>query len=213
MIHRPKATAALLVALLLTAAAPSAFSAAHATRPDTDPAAQTPLDTNLLHNGGFETVPSDASIPGWNASGGVQVEKFGTRRWPDQAYGTKWGGGKRYLACGPTPGSVTQTVPFDRGALSGPLKAHLQVDFGGQIGHAIHITIVATGSGSPKTIETLKPLDITNHYKRAVATLVDPQLRRPPQGHGGAGGQSRDRQMQDRRRHRQAARLPALNLS
>ena len=177
VIHRPRATATLLVALLLTAAAPAAISAADAARADTSPAAQTPLDTNLLHNGGFEKVPADASIPGWDASGGVKVEKFGTRPWPDQAYGTKWGGGKRYLACGPTPGSVTQTVPFDWGALSGPLKAHLQVDFGGQIGHAIHITILATGAGPPKSIDTLKPLDTTNHYKRAVATLGDPQLR------------------------------------
>jgi hypothetical protein len=172
--HLPRASAALLVAMLLTAAAPAAISAAHATRPDTNPAGQTALDTNLLHNGGFETVPTDATIPGWTASGDVQVEKFGTRPWPDQAYGTTWGGGKRYLTCGPTPGSVTQTVPFVWGSLTGKVKAHLQVDFGGRIGHSIRITIVAKGAGPDTSIVTLKPLDVTNHYKRAVATLGIP---------------------------------------
>ena len=174
MIHHPRATAAMLVALLLTAATPAAISAADAARPNASPAGQTGLDTNLLHNGGFEAASGDATIPSWMASGGVKVEKFGTRPWPDQAYGTSWGGGKHYLACGPTPGSVTQTVPFVWGSLSGKVKAHLQVDFGGQIGHAIHISILATGAGPDKSIETLKPLDVRNHYQRAVATLGIP---------------------------------------
>jgi len=176
VIHRPRATAALFVAMLLAAAAPAAGRAADATPPGTTVAGSTPLDTNLLRNGGFETVPTDASIPGWTVIGDVHVEKFGTRPWPSPAYGKKWDGGKRYLACGSTSGLVRQTVSFAGwSGRSFKLKAHLQADFGGTIGHSIRVSIRATGSGPDRVVETLKALDITDHYKRAVATLGLPQ--------------------------------------
>jgi hypothetical protein len=174
VIHCPRAVAALLVALLLSAAAPAAIQAADAARPDATVAGITPLDTNILRNGGFEAVSTEASIPGWTVQGDVRVETFGSRPWPYPAYRRKWGGGKRYLA-GRKSGLVRQTVDFtgwsDR---TFKLRAHLQADFGGQIGHSIRVTIRATGSGPDKVVQTLKPLIITNHYKRAVATLGIP---------------------------------------
>jgi len=173
--RRPRAAVALLVAMVLTAAAPAAIQAADATPPDVTVAATTPLDTNLLQNGGLEAVPTGGSIPGWTVEGDVHLERFGDRDWPYPAYGQKWGGGKRYLACGRSSGLVSQTVDFSGwGDRTFRLKAHLQADFGGRIGQSIRVTLRATGPGIDRVDRTLKPLIITNHYKRAVAHLLLP---------------------------------------
>lgn len=165
MLHRPKAAATLLVALMLSAATPAAAIQA------ADP---TPLDTNLLRNSGFETTATDGSIPGWTVDGDVHVERFGTRSWPYPAYGKKWKGGKRYLACSKRSGFVRQTVDFERGDRSYPLKARLQADFGGTVGHRIRVSVKATGSDPDKYAEKLKVLDISYHYKQAVAGVSLP---------------------------------------
>ncbi|MCY7419793.1 MAG: hypothetical protein LH650_15125 [Chloroflexi bacterium] len=162
MIHRPRAITALLVALSLLAAMPAAAIQA------ADP---TPLDTNILVNSGFETAGTDGAIPGWTVEGDVHVETFGTRAWPYPAYGRKWGGGKRYLTCGKQSGLVRQTVDFVRGDRPYTIRARLQTDFGGVIGHKIRVWIRATGSGPDKSAEKTKALDITNHYKVVVAGI------------------------------------------
>ncbi len=162
MIYRPKAIAALLSALLLFAVMPAgAIQAA-------DP---TPLDTNILLNSGFETPGSGGSIPGWTVEGDVHVETFGTRSWPYPAYATKWGGGKRYLICGTQSGLVRQTVDFVRGDRNYTIRARLQADFGGVTGHRIRVAIRATGTDPAKSAEKLKVLDVTYHYKQAVAGI------------------------------------------
>lgn len=173
VIHHQKSMRAFLVAVLLSVAAPAAIHAADRAPLATSPAATTPLDQNLLQNPGFEQTPS-SPIPGWTVVGDVHVEKFGTRAWPTKAYLKKWQGGKRYLACGTNSGLVRQTVSFDRGSLGSPLKVRLDADFGGTIGHKIRVFIKVTGSGPDKTMEKVRVNDITNSYKRAVATLSLP---------------------------------------
>ena len=174
MFRRPRAALALVVVLVLTAATPAAIHAADAPS-DVSIAGATPLDQNLLRNGGFEATSADGSIPDWTVEGGVRVERFGTRPWPYPAYGRKYAGGDRYLGCSGSSGLVRQSVPFtgwdDRTFW---LKAHLQADFGGQTGHAIRVTIQATGPGIDRVKQELKPLIITNSYKRAVAWLLIP---------------------------------------
>jgi hypothetical protein len=165
----------LLVAVLLAAATPAAIQAVDAAQPSVSVAGATPLDTNLLRNGGFETKSTDGSIPRWTVTGDVHVEKFGDRAWPTPAYGQSHGGGKRYLACGTSSGTVTQTVPFtgweDRDF---KIKAHLQVDIGGKVGQSVRVTIRATGSGPEKVVSNVKTLPNTNHYTRGFATLGVP---------------------------------------
>jgi len=162
VIHRPKSIAALLSALLLSAVMPAAAIQA------ADP---TPLDTNILVNSGFETAGSGGSIPGWTVEGDVHVETFGTRAWPYPAYGKKWGGGKRYLACNKQSGLVRQTVDFVRGDRPYTIRARLQTDFGGVVGHKVRVWIRATGSGPDKSAENTKALDVTYHYKVDVAGI------------------------------------------
>lgn len=173
MIHRPRATATLLVALLLSAAAPAAaIDASDGTTSAATVAATTPLDTNLLRNSGFETVSVGVPIPGWTVEGDVHVETFGTRAWPYPAYGTKYHGGKRYLACGKDSGLVRQSVDLNGwGDRSFKLRARLMTDFGGTIGHRIRISIRVTGSGPDTYGEKLKVMDVTNHYKLSVANV------------------------------------------
>jgi hypothetical protein len=162
VIHRPRAAAALLVAVMLSAAAPAASVAA-----------ATPLDTNLLRNSGFETLRTDGTIAGWTLKGSAHAEQFGDRAWPYPAYGKKYKGGKRYLACGTGAGLVSQTVAVD--GLSGHSKARLQIDFGGVTDHRIRISIRASGSGhQDKYVEHLKVMDVTNHYKVIVTSLPLP---------------------------------------
>lgn len=169
MVRHPRAALALLIAAVLTAGAPSALVAAAPT-----PAA-TPFDRNLLRNGGFEQVGEDGSPTGWQVQGTVRVERFGDRPWPYPAYGAKYHGGQRYLGCSGTSGLVRQRVAFvDRPGRSYWVKAHLQVDFGGRIHHAIRVSIRATGEGVDRFRRETKPLIITNHYKRAVTWLLIP---------------------------------------
>jgi hypothetical protein len=172
LLHRPRATATLLVALLLSAATPVAvIQAADTTGLATNAAEQTPLNTNIARNAQFETVSSDGSIPGWTVAGDVRVEKFGDRAWPYPAYGKKWGGGKRYLACGKYSGLVRQTVEFNGWKnRTFSLKASLQVDFGGVVGHKIRVTIRSTGE-RVEYFEKVRVMDITYHYKKAVAGI------------------------------------------
>jgi hypothetical protein len=173
VIHHPRAIATLLLAVSLSAAAPAAAIQPDAARPNATIASTTPLDTNLLKNGGFNSKPTDVSpIPHWTVEGDVHVEKFGTRSFPSKAYGATWGGGARYLACGTDSGLVRQTV--DVNGLGAGLRARLQTDFGGTTGHKILITIRATGSSAPKHAEKAKTLDVTNHYKQAVASITLP---------------------------------------
>lgn len=175
MVHRPRAAAALLVALLLSTAAPAAIGATDAAQPDVSIAAATPLNRNILRNGGFEATATDGSIPGWTVEGDVRVERFGARDWPYPAYGHKYDGGDRYLGCSRSSGLVRQTVAFtDRQDRTYWIKAHLQADFGGLIGQSIRVTIRAIGPGVDRVGRELKPLIITNHYKRAVAHVFIP---------------------------------------
>jgi hypothetical protein len=170
MIHRPKASATLLLAMLLSAAMPAA--AMQAASPDSRGAvitADTALDTNLLKNAGFNTKPTESSaIPHWTVDGDAHVEKFGTKSFPSKAYGAKYNGGARYLACGPGAGVVRQTV--DVSGLKKGQRARVQADFGGTTGHRINISVRATGSEN-KVAEKAKALDITNHYKVIVANV------------------------------------------
>ena len=176
MIHRPRAAATLLAALLLAGAAPvAAVHAADGTASDTS--ALTPMGTNLLHNAGFESVRSDGSLKGWTVEGDVHAETFGTRPWPYPAYSTKYHGGKRYLACGKDSGSVSQSVPFngERVRHEFHFRARLQVNFGGVIGHRIRVTLKATGSGPDGYGEKLRVMEITNSYKEAFTAITLPE--------------------------------------
>ena len=175
MIHRPRPLATLLVALLLSAAAPAAaIQAADVTTLDTS--ALTPLNTNLVHNAGFESVRTDGSLKSWTVEGSVYPETFGTKAWPYPAYGAKYHGGKRYLTCGRGSGSVRQTIPFNNHGVRGQyhLRARLQANFGGVTGHQIKVSIRATGSGPDGYRENLRVLDVTNHYKEAFTAITIP---------------------------------------
>jgi len=177
VIHRPRATATLVVALLLAAAAPAvAIAPATATASATTAAGVTPLDTNLLWNASFNRTPTTGQpVPGWTVEGDMHVETFGTRSWPYPAYGRKYNGGARYLACGKGSGLVRQTVDIkglsDR---SYKLRAKLWVQFGGVIGHKIRVSVRATGGGPEAYGEKAKTMDITYHYKVAVAAITLP---------------------------------------
>jgi hypothetical protein len=171
VINASKPIRAFLVAGLLMTAAPAAINAADGSAAGVSPAA-TPLNHNLLVNGDFEIPMVNDQIPGWTKSGKIRTETFGTRSWPDQAYGTKWGGGLRYLACRADSGTVRQSVDVDPGATG--LKARFDADFGGTVGHRIRIAMHVTGTGISRDVEQTKVMDITNHYKRIVATLTLP---------------------------------------
>ena len=147
MVHRPRAAVALLVAMILATAAPAATQANDVAPQDVSVAA-TPLDKNLIANGGFERLTSDGSLADWTMEGDVRTERFGSRVWPYPAYGAKYHGGKRYLACTGQSGLVRQTVAFNGwDHRSFRLKAPRQVDFGGQYGHVIRVTLRASGPG------------------------------------------------------------------
>jgi hypothetical protein len=176
MVRRPRGALALLVATLLATAAPAATQAADATTPAVSTTADTPLNKNLLRNPGFDATFTDGEVPSWETEGAVHVERFGDRAWPYPAYGRKYGGGKQYLACGGKSGLVRQSVPFVGFTdPQHPLKAHLIVDFGGLKGHSIRVTLLASGPKGQRAGQRLKPLTITNHYKRVVAWVVLPE--------------------------------------
>ena len=154
--------------------APATIQAADSAPLATNVAETTPLNQSLLQNAGFEDV-SGASIAGWTVAGHVHVETFGTKAWPTQAYGTKWSGGTRYLACEKASGLVSQTVSFDWGTRSYPLKGRLLADFGGVIGAKIRVAIRYTGDSNEDLFrEAVRVLDITHHYLRAAVTLKVP---------------------------------------
>ena len=171
MNHRPRAAATLLIALLLSAATPVAVIQAADTT-----SALTPLNQNLLHNAGFESIRSDGSLKGWTVAGDVHAETFGTRAWPYPAYGAKYHGGKRYLACGKHSGLVRQTVPFNGHGVRGQyhLRARFQVNFGGVIDHKIRVTLKASGSGPDGYGVKLRVMEITNSYKKAFTAITLP---------------------------------------
>lgn len=170
MFHYPRAKSALLLALLLSAAAPAGIDAAS---PAAHPAA-TPMNVNLLQNGGFETAGTGGAIPSWTVAGSVHVETFGTRHWPSQAYANKWSGGSRYLACTHSSGLIRQTVDIS-GLYPGPtVLARLRTDFGGLTGHIARVVITFFGSGGPFSEEKVRVLPISNHYLRLVRTSVVP---------------------------------------
>ena len=174
MIHRLRATATLLVALMLVGAMPAA--AIHAAGGTSSATALTPMNTNLLHNSGFESVRDDGSLKGWTVEGDVHPETFGTKVWPYPAYSTKYHGAKRYLACGKGSGLVRQSVPFNGQRVRGQFhfRARLQVNFGGIIGHKIRVTLKATGSGPNGYGEKLRVMDINNSYKKAFTAITLP---------------------------------------
>jgi hypothetical protein len=171
MRHHPRAVVVLPVVLLLAVVGQGTITAAS---DESATAALTPLNTNLLANGGFSRTPTDSSpIPQWSVTGRMHTETFGTRRWPDRAYGRKYNGGARYLACGGEGGVVRQTVDLvGLRNLSYRLKSRLSISFGGLQGHRIRISLRATGSGPEGHITDVKKLEVTNHYKKVVASLV-----------------------------------------
>ncbi len=175
MTHRPRPLATLLVALLLSVAAPAAAIQA-ADIQTTDATPLTPLNTNLVHNAGFESIRTDGSLKSWTVEGDVHTETFGTKAWPYPAYGAKYHGGRRYLTCGKGSGLVRQTIPFNNHGVRGEyhLRARLQADFGGVRGHQIRVSIHATGTGADGYRENLRVLDVTNHYKEAFTAITIP---------------------------------------
>lgn len=176
MTHSRKALKALLVAVVLSLATPVAIQAADNAPLTTNVADTTPLNKNLLQNPGFEQVGAGGSIPGWTVAGAVHVETFGTKAWPSPAYGKKWSGGTRYLACGRSSGLVNQTVDFSGvSSWSDPLLARLTANYGGTIGHKIRVEILITDdSGQQFSREKTKVLTITHHYLKAVTTIGVP---------------------------------------
>src|SRR5262245_31401026 len=160
MRHHPRAVGVLPIVLLLAVNAPATITAA---TDQSATAARTPLNTNLLANGGFSRAPTDSSpIPGWSVTGRMHTEAFGTRSWPDPAYGRKYNGGARYLACGGTGGVVRQTVDLvGLRNLSYRPKSRLSISFGGLRGHRIRISLRATGSGPDGHITDAKTLEVT----------------------------------------------------
>jgi hypothetical protein len=171
MRHHPRAVAVLPIVVLLAVVVPGTITAA---TDESATAAATPLYTNLLANGGFNRAPIDASpIPRWSVTGGMHTETFGTRSWPDRAYGRKYHGGTRYLACGGEGGVVRQTVDIvGLRNLSYRLKSRLSISFGGLRGHRIRASLRATGSGPDGHFTKVKTLEVTNHYKKIVAHLL-----------------------------------------
>lgn len=166
-----------LVVVVLAVGAPAAAAAAHGAPHVARPATATPLNTNLLHNAGFEKVVLGQPIPKWKATGDAQVKTFDTTHWPTKAYAAKYHGGSRYVACGPNGGSISQTVAFDGGD-SPPhgLTARLKTNFGGLIGHSMTVTITMTDNSSTQVAFKSKTdvLTTSNHYKSAVTTVGIP---------------------------------------
>jgi hypothetical protein len=171
--HSRSALKALLVAVVLSLAAPAAINAADRT-PLTS-VADTPQNTNLLVNPSFEQVEG-ASITGWTMSGDVHVMTFGAQSWPSPTYAKKWSGGDRYLMCRKASGSVTQTVDFSgTGNGTSPLLARLAANYGGVVGAKIRVAILISGPGGLGSAkDKLKTLTITRHYLKNVTTLAIP---------------------------------------
>lgn len=175
MRHRPTAIAALLVALSLATALPVA--ATPTAVGDAIVAATTPLDTNLLQNRGFNMTPTTTSpVPRWTVVGRVHTETFGTRSWPYPAYGAKYHGGARYLACyGGTGGLVRQTIDIvGRSQRAYKLRARIATSLGGVTGHRVRVSLRATGSGQGAYAQKVRTLEITNHYKKATTAVTLP---------------------------------------
>lgn len=169
MRHRSRSISACLAGLLLVASIPGVASAG-------EPSA-TPLDVNLLKNGTFNAKPTEETgpVPRWTlTSGALTVEKFGTRPWPYKAYGKKYNGGARYLTCydGKGGGTITQTVDVS-GRASNQYQAKLSISHGGVKGHRIIVQTEALNEGGVTIKEktTAKALEVTNHYKLAVAAI------------------------------------------
>jgi hypothetical protein len=136
-----------------------------------------PLNQNLLVNHGFNASPRAGDpIPGWTAKDDVHTETFGTRSFPYKAYGAKYHGGARYLSCyGGRGGSVSQTIDLHGlGDRSYRVRVRLATSLGGVTGHRVKVSIVARGPNA-RTIERIRTLDVTNHYKKAVTGFTIPR--------------------------------------
>jgi hypothetical protein len=138
--------------------------------------AATPLDRNLLKNAGFDVKPTGTTIPSWKSKGSAHTERFGSRSWPSVAYGHKWDGGSRYLACGNGAATVQQSVAITGwSSRSFNLKAHLEADYGGAIGTKIRLTIHITGAQKQVvTQQDSETTSITDSYRKDVVTLLVP---------------------------------------
>lgn len=134
-----------------------------------------PDRASLLVNGTFNAAPTDATpIRGWAAKGTIKVEPFGTRSFPNPAYGRKYRGGARYLSCwGGSGGSVTQEVDIPSGRDSRFWRAKFQVSQGGVRGSRVYVRAEALDAAGKVLNEwhQTKVLDVTNHYKKSFAGI------------------------------------------
>lgn len=150
------------LALAVIVAAPAA---AENNYPDPD---------SLLVNGTFNLAPTKGDpIKGWRlTSGKLRVERFGTRSFPNKAYGKKYQGGERYLSCwGGSGGTITQEVPIPSNRVGRQWRAKFQVSQGGIRGHRVYVRSQAFDANGNvlKEEHQTKVLDITNHYKKSFA--------------------------------------------
>lgn len=134
-----------------------------------------PDPDSLLGNGTFNSRPTDeVPIRAWTAKGTIAAETFGTRSFPNKAYGRKYRGGARYLSCwGGSGGTVTQVVGVPNGRDSRFWRAKFQVSQGGIQGHRVYVKIEALDAGGTVLNEwhQTKALDVTNHYKKSFAGI------------------------------------------
>jgi hypothetical protein len=133
-----------------------------------------PDPDSLLENGTFNTAPAKGDpVPHWKlTSGKLRVERFGTRSFPNVAYGKKYRGGARYLSCwGGSGGTITQRVSIPKNRVGREWRAKFQVSQGGIRGHRVFVRAEAL-DGNGKVVKEehqTKVLDITNHYKKSFA--------------------------------------------
>jgi hypothetical protein len=150
------------IALAVIVAAPAAAANNY---PDPD---------SLLVNGTFNATPTqEVPIRGWKlTSGKLRVERFGTRSFPNVAYGRKYRGGARYLSCwGGSGGTITQEVSIPANRVGRQWRAKFQVSQGGIRGHRVYVRAQAFDANGTvlKEERQTKVLDITNHYKKSFA--------------------------------------------
>ncbi len=128
-----------------------------------------PDPDSLLVNGTFNSV---TPLRGWESTGTLRTETFGTRSFPNPAYGRKYRGGARYLSCwGGSGGTITQEVAIPKSRVGREWRAKFQVSQGGVRGHRVFVRAEAfDGNGNVlKEEHQTKVLDITNHYKKSFA--------------------------------------------
>lgn len=163
MDRRRPALALVTLALSLLLAAPAG---AENNYPDPD---------SLLVNGTFNSTPTqNAPIRGWAPSGTIRTETFGTRSFPNKAYGRKYRGGARYLSChGGSGGSVTQEVDTPPNRAERFWRARFVVSQGGIQGSRVYVRVEALDSQGRVLEEAhqTKVLDVTNHYKKAFTSI------------------------------------------